>query len=450
MQPSDEVLQPNKKICIEGSVAGNDQVGGGAVHANKFVRLHFLDIDSTYKMEAPLVFIVHPDFTHQLWEDEKIFLESSIDSGVIICIACDKFLEHAVQFKGIDEGDQVKILNSLQPGLPSNTFVAPLLISDIKDSWEFFHHGTVGDKWYRSLGAMTSPPGVIVSEFRVGDEQHGVIYELRLANKTDEAACQLLLKLEKVAMWFIETADSVNFSEDDRWEILFLFQKHRRPDSDLVSYSVVGYMTLFTFRNPFQGSKLRICQALILPHHQGKGFGRIMMLQVYAIAKERNELSEVTVEDPAPGFQCLRDRVDCEWALKEVAVEKLSITAESRTLAKLLKITSSQAVFVTEAFLFESLVPRQTDLSTYKLYDRKASREGDTNVSATADVGIIESLLQDSSMREFRLTVKRRLLKENNELKLLPKVDMQRELENLFQIELKRFIAVLKVTRNVH
>lgn len=62
------------------------------------------------------------------------------------------------------------------------------------------------------------------------------------------------------------------------------------------------------------GAKLRVCQALIFPHLQGKGIGKQLLQVVYNLASTRKDTTEVTVEDPAPAFQRLRDRVDFHWA----------------------------------------------------------------------------------------------------------------------------------------
>jgi hypothetical protein len=40
-----------------------------------------------------------------------------------------------------------------------------------------------------------------------------------------------------------------------------------------------------------------------------------MLLAVYRLAQSRSSIVEVTVEDPAPAFERLRDSVDCEWVL---------------------------------------------------------------------------------------------------------------------------------------
>ena len=54
---------------------------------------------------------------------------------------------------------------------------------------------------------------------------------------------------------------------------------------------------------------------MIFPHLQGKGIGKQLLQVVYNLAAARKDTTEVTVEDPAPAFQRLRDRVDFHWAL---------------------------------------------------------------------------------------------------------------------------------------
>ena len=53
-----------------------------------------------------------------------------------------------------------------------------------------------------------------------------------------------------VARWFIEAADSVDIT-DDRWQILFLLRRVSKKN-----LSLAGYYTLYTFRNPFAGTRL--------------------------------------------------------------------------------------------------------------------------------------------------------------------------------------------------
>ena len=88
------------------------------------------------------------------------------------------------------------------------------------------------------------------------------------------------------------------------------------PTTLLSAFS--GYITLYSFQNPFAGTRVRICQALILPSFQRRGLGRELMWHVYNIVYNRPEVSEITVEDPCPGFQALRycDKRIASWTNK--------------------------------------------------------------------------------------------------------------------------------------
>ena len=125
---------------------------------------------------------------------------------------------------------------------------------------------------------------------------------------------------------------------DDRegyWNVLYLFHK-AGPNR----YALAGYMTLFYFDSPFRkprpGTIVRVCQVLILPPYQRQGHGRKMLhcvhdLTVMSVAKKPmaggkpprspvpgvpSDVVEINVEDPAPSFVALRNRVDYERFLR--------------------------------------------------------------------------------------------------------------------------------------
>jgi hypothetical protein len=148
------------------------------------------------------------------------------------------------------------------------------------------------------MGAL-APIGKIVYEFQNNNEY----FEIRLVTHNDDGSCELLSACEKIAMWFIETADAVDFM-DNKWEALFCYKLNHasttsttstatnttastttntnasnisksinstnnyvgRGGSGSPSYAVVqgmaadlvGYMTLYTFTNPVVGEKIRV------------------------------------------------------------------------------------------------------------------------------------------------------------------------------------------------
>jgi histone acetyltransferase 1 len=185
--------------------------------------------------------------------------------------------------------------------------------------------GTAGEE-EEGGGFLPSPVGAALVEYRVAS---GDDFVLSLAAGAECADYHR--SVQKLAPWFIETADDVDVASEEGgfWRVMYLFRRHDAEER----YSLAGYATLFHFRSPFRrpeaGTVVRVCQALILPPYQRRGHGRRMLKAVFAWAEGRcsdNELPErlrpdrvveVNVEDPAPAFAALRDVVDYERFLCE-------------------------------------------------------------------------------------------------------------------------------------
>jgi GNAT superfamily N-acetyltransferase len=282
-----------------------------------------------------------------------------------------------------------------------------------------------------------------------------------LANHRDVPGCwDTLRRAEKVAMWHIETADAVEFS-DEHWEVLNVYRCRPRAraspgpaddDADAAAdtyRSLAGYMTLYTFLNPFKGAKVRVCQVLVLPHEQKKGLGREMLLAVYRLAAGRPDVAEVTVEDPCPGFQAMRDTVDCEWLAAAMPAGLLAghdgveewVTATSPQAradhAARLKITPSQAHFAFEAMKYALLHRRLAAAeAAADATGVCAEAEADAPAAAAAEAAVDSC---EADLKAFRLAVKRRLLGENPHLKAAGKEAMQKELDALYAEMVERY-----------
>ncbi|GAX13968.1 histone acetyltransferase 1 [Fistulifera solaris] len=166
---------------------------------------------------------------------------------------------------------------------------------------------------------LTATPGTYLEEY----ERRGDRFRLTLANGSD--AVTYHNEVQRMARFFIETADDVDVADQSvggTWNILYLFQIHGEKQ-----YSFAGYFTLYHFNSPFRkptpGTVVRICQALILPPYQRSGHGFTMMNAAYkwafdgyskqlkgADAGIAKSIVEINVEDPAPAFVALRNRVD--------------------------------------------------------------------------------------------------------------------------------------------
>jgi hypothetical protein len=412
--------------------------------ANDIIKLSF--VDPFCLASAAVLTSCKPEYSHQLYEQEQVDLKSKDQNKIpsaTVFIRCSDLAHHISTEFFADSEEKNVFLEQMKIGLPAES-------TTFRDIGERQDDAVSSDLLFdNSIEASHQPVGSLLNQLNFSGEE----FELRLAShKHYPESTRLLRRAEKVAMWFIETADSVDF-EDERWEIIILYQK--KTDSSGTEYRLFGgYMTLFTFHNPFAGSKLRVCQALVLPHLQGKGMGREMLLAVYRIVAERPDVVEVTVEDPCPAFERLRDAVDTEWAMQLFAGRaaassstsgdddkgvadvgagyddiKLQLAAQSAKtinaaeLKEKLKLTTAQTNFAIECLQFAPIALAAVDTGNEVADVEKHSPE---------------------EYRVFRLAVKRRLLKDNSHLKAQPKDVMQKELDALFSEMLVRYRNVFK------
>jgi hypothetical protein len=464
-----------------------------SIRSDEVINLIFVDSNETKAYQR-----FKPQFTHQLFENEKIsYFRNPASANVSIYIDC-RYLTHAVTFScGFDELEIKATKKHLKLALPVDT--------------KFFVNSSDFKAFEKSSLSIDGPFGTLVESFIVENQ----FFEIFIATSKDAGATEFLCKAEKVAIWFIETADSVDFT-DERWEALFLFRqkiknisnnsktseelitkKTEKSDEEQPTRTFAGYFTLFTFNNPFLGSKIRVCQALILPHLQDFGLGKKMLHTICKLANERSHIVEVTVEDPAPVFQALRDAVDFECFLNllltlntknnQLQFTKQSLLSSSiysffldeensnnnnnnnnninsnnnnnksirkseneetliLKISEILKITNQQSYFVVNSFFF---IQMMAQIKNEFLNDEK-------NIVKISNAGIetktenFENNFENNlSFKNFRLSIKRKILNQscNKELKSLPKQELQNELQVLFDSDLKRFQKMEKKFR---
>ena len=137
----------------------------------------------------------------------------------------------------------------------------------------------------------------------------------------------------------------------------------------------VGYLTIYYFNSPFRkplpGIVARICQALVLPPFQRKGYGRLLVEKAYELCRDDTNTVEVTVEDPCPAFVRLRNDVDYKLFVEEGlgmlgsphnVRDKFDAMPEREIerLATGMKITKGQVRIVYEGWKFGGVPPPLT------------------------------------------------------------------------------------------
>lgn len=392
-----------------------------SVNSNELIELVFLT--ETAKSTVAR-YPVKPDYSHQLFDNETVSIDHYPCEKLTLSISCWN-LSFSLQFPSTFSTEQIQTFTEkMTAALPSGYRIPE-------------HDGAS-----KLIENNISPPGSQLKTFELEDSK----FQIRLATAKDKNTCNLVSKCEKLALWFIETADSVDFT-DERWEILLLFQQ----GSSTNVQNLAGYLTLFTFHNPIHGARLRVCQALILPQYQGKGLGGRLLTTVYELAASREHTVQVTVEDPAPAFCSLRDSVDLRWLVTNYTKEEMSkMEVEEALVEELssrLKLIPAQVEFLLQAIQYWSL--KKLENRVKGVDENLANREVGSTGGAIDEEEVSSIGVVAKRWKQFRLLVKRRLLKGDKELKYLDRSEMQRELQQLYDKEILRFDRVSRSAKSL-
>lgn len=371
-------------------------------------------IEIKYLFNSNVIYQNKPTFTHQLFENENIQIPLKLNEiKVEIEININNLQSNLIVYNSNEEITN-EITQKIDPLLSNDTF------EWIFDRFEPQDTFTIQNE----------------KQEENEEEKEKENIEFYLLTQHDRGAGELLSRAEKIAMWYIETASSIDFN-DDKWEVVYIVKRIGEQKM------FVGYCTLYTFHNPFLGSKIRICQVLILPPFQGHGYGRKLLLFIYNLAASRSNISEITVEDPAEGFQNLRDLVDMEWYL-QLHIQKQKPLPE-------LKLTSGQLHFVQNCFEFHKLSLLSLSLDDQNqnltLLKKRTIEEAEGNIGVNK-ISQEKEVEYRKKLKDFRLGNKRYLLQQNGDLRGLEKEKMQKELGELYDELEKRFIRVEKKFKN--
>lgn len=325
---------------------------------------------------------------------------------------------------------------------------------------------------------LSEPIGDVLEEFSIpvkklnGDNDKSISknFVITIANGRSANVSQYHKSVQNLSLFYIENADTVDVANDNDggfWKIMYIFQKHDGDEDEngkkQYQYSLVGFFTLFhfisLFRKPDPGIIVRVCQALILPPFQGQGHGRRLLQNVYKLAQQKqctidgntqHGIVQVNVEDPAPAFVALRNKLDFEYVLEHHTEwkwpEKGSIwgsdsLAPSESLSVFFAaLTEKEASEISNK---AKIVPKQIQIAN-ELLKLKAIQDA---IAQHRDR--IKDTDKDAIERLFRLMVKRRLNKEHREELLEePSKEAQKALlAKLFDKELLGYNRILSKIR---
>ena len=353
---------------------------------------------------------VHPDYIHQLFDNEVIcgYNSDDDDEHLLIsisispsCRSCSiEYHLRSMNNKSIgnDGGSSNKkrvgfslpstkkvkekmkideITEKLQLALPPIVKTATIT-DDCGETKRFRReasHSLIKDDY------LAEPIGSLLRKYQRnynGTQRHFALY----VAEASETTAHFHNLVQPLALWFIETANCVDILDTNgSWKILYVFENHKQEEEETMKkqkYSLVGYTTLYYFNSPFRkpipGYIVRVCQMLILPQHQRRGHGLEMMESLYQDLVTP-EIVEINVEDPSPNFTALRNRIDYELLQKNIDAVKntdqsihgilplKNINAADDPLSCFLTLTESETV---KAAQMAKITPNQIGKYYYR------------------------------------------------------------------------------------
>ncbi|MQL80468.1 hypothetical protein Taro_012910 [Colocasia esculenta] len=114
-------------------------------------------------------------------------------------------------------------------------------------------------------------------------------------------------KLVPLVLLFVEGGSPVDVT-DPRWEIYFVVKRMPDQSGDMF-FELLGFAAAYQFYHYPDSTRMRLSQILVLPAHQGQGYGRLLLESVNSVAVSEN-VYDVTFEEPSDYLQHLRACVD--------------------------------------------------------------------------------------------------------------------------------------------
>ncbi|WVQ94717.1 hypothetical protein IAU59_001797 [Kwoniella sp. CBS 9459] len=144
------------------------------------------------------------------------------------------------------------------------------------------------------------------------DDENAVVFEMYKSTWETPGFREYHRRMQLFILLFIEGGSYVH-EDEDAWEFITLFEKRKRPDSEIFTYHFVGYVSVYPFWCYPEQVRLRLSQFVILPPYQQQGHGSKLYSTLFSHMLSRSEVAELTVEDPAEAFEDLRDRNDLRF-----------------------------------------------------------------------------------------------------------------------------------------
>ncbi|RZB62198.1 histone acetyltransferase type B catalytic subunit [Asbolus verrucosus] len=252
-----------------------------------------------------------PDMAHQIFgESEMIFGYRQLSIGLYYLHNSAKCYVD-VQFSDqIPESDLCKaddIMKALNPWLPENYRVER---DDFKKDIREENHTTIF--------------GEVIDTFEVENSN----FKITICDMKNADFKEFHQRFETFIVWYIDGANFIDL-EDSRWTIFYVYEEYSNPNTNKKYCSPVAFCTVYKFYLYPNSIRPRISQFFVLPTHQKRGIGTNLYSTVFKHLKALPDAEDITVEEPTPVFQKLRDFCDSLYIYRDLEENKINISTQN-------------------------------------------------------------------------------------------------------------------------
>ncbi|CAD6890031.1 unnamed protein product [Tilletia controversa] len=278
--------------------------------------------------------VFHPEFTYPIFgEAETVFGYTGL--RIQLGFASGSLRTGLkVSYKAKNESTTAEVDDvdgSLRPLLPPDVMEYDELLAAVeRDEHEWTPIGTKTHEYRRSKQtekgkAKASQFGRAGTEAALaagrgnsngaGHDQDERVFEIYRATWDTPGFREYHRRMQIFVLFNIESATYIH-EDDDNWEFYVIYQRTAAPASDgengtdKYRYHFAGYTALYRFWCYPEIFRIRLAQFVILPPYQQQGHGPALFSHVTDQMQARQEVCELTVEDPSEAFDRLRDNAD--------------------------------------------------------------------------------------------------------------------------------------------
>lgn len=212
------------------------------------------------------------------------------------------------------------------------------------------------------------PFGTLIHSFthRHEESNEKTTFEIYYCETSTPGFLEFHKRLQTFLLWYVDGASFIDV-DDDQWAFFIVYEKYT-SDNGSPLYATVGYATVYRYYAYPAHIRPRISQVLVLPPFRKMSVCANLIRAIYSHFTIQSEVIDITVEDPSPEFQRVRDYVDALncTSLPAFSAENLragyskDMEREARNKYKINKLQTRR--------VFEILRLRETDRANEAAY----------------------------------------------------------------------------------